>query len=220
MADKLLYDVTKFGTVIDNELGIEVDDSRGRQGDKIITRLHPTSAGGGGQSSQIIIMNRYRPGNRYKYCRLNGTVVQFDAVSFDLTFATEADRDSNVIALPNTSGLPMLGVVEFGNGGPISGPPADPALTSHAAGVHGFVTVHGKVIANVNAAAVAGSFLAAGGGAAGRLGVIAAEGAMHVQAVAEGVQAAAFGRAARALVAEPPTQPLAWKANLTWVMLQ
>lgn len=217
MGDKLLFDVTKFGTTIENELGIEVDDSRGRQGDKIITRLHPTSAGGGGQSSQIIIMNRYRPGNRYKYCRLNGTVVQFDAVAFDLTFATEADRDANVVALANTSGLPMLGVAEFGIGGPLV---TDPALQSHAPGVHGFVTVHGKVIANVNTAAVAGSFLAAGGGAAGRLGVIAAEGGAHVQAVAEGVQAAAFGRAARALVAEPPTQPSAWKANLTWVMLQ
>lgn len=216
MSDKLLYDVTKFG-LKDNELGIEVDDSRGREGDKPVTRLFPQSAGGGGQSSQIVYVNRYRPGNRYKYCRLNGTVVQFDAVQYDITFASEAERDANVVALPNTSGLPTLGVLEFGNGGPLA---TDPALTSHLAGVFGFITVHGKAIANVNAAAVAGSFLAAGGGAAGRLGVIAAEGGAHVQAVAEGVQAAAFGKGIRALVAEPPTQPSAWKANLTWVLIQ
>lgn len=217
MADKLLYDVTKFGTVIENELGIEVDDSRGRQGDKIITRLHPTSAGGGGQSSQIIIMNRYRPGNRYKYVRLNGIVTQFNAVMLDVTFATEADRDSNVVNLTDAAGVAFNGVVEFGNGGPLT---TDPALTAHAAGVHGFMTVAGKAICNVNAAVAAGDFLSSGGGAAGRLVTVAAAGAAYAQAVAQGTQAAAHGVGARALVAEPPTQPAAWRANLTWIFMR
>lgn len=217
MADKLLYDVTKFGTIADNELGIEVDDSRGAQGDKTINRLFPTSAGGGGQTSQIVLVNRYRPGNRYKYVRLNGTVVQFSAVSLDVTFATEADRDSNVVALPDAAGLAFNGIVEFGNGGPLA---TDPALTSHAAGVFGFITVAGKAIANVNTAVVAGDFLSSNGGAAGRLLTVAAAGAAYAQAVAQGTQGAAHGIGARALVTEPPTQPAAWKANLTWIFMR
>lgn len=218
MADKLLYDVTKFGTTIDNELGIEVDDSRGRQGDKIITRLHPTSAAGGGQSSQIIIMTRYRPGNRYKYCRLNGTVVQFDAVRADVTFAAEADRDANVIQTLSTATLGNVldGVIEFGTGGPLV---TDPALQSHAAGVHGFMTVRGKVICNVNTAVAAGDVLATGvpGGAVGRLGTIAVTTPTAPEVV--GIANMASGKGARAMVAEPPTLPSTWKANLTWVVI-
>lgn len=217
MSDKLLYDVTKFGTTQENELGIEVDDSRGRQGDKTVNRLFPSSAGGGGQTSQIVYVNRYRPGNRYKYVRLNGTVTQFNAVMFDVTFATEADRDSNVVNLTDAAGVSFNGVVEFGNGGPLL---TDPALTAHAQGVFGFMTTFGKAIANVNAAVAANDFLSSGGGAAGRLITVAAAGAAYAQAVAQGTQAAAHGIGARALVAEPPTQPSAWKANLTWIYMR
>lgn len=217
MADKLLYDVTKFGTTSENELGIEVDDSRGGQGDKTVNRLFPSSAGGGGQTSQIVLVNRYRPGNRYKYVRLNGTVTQYNAVAFDITFATEADRDSNVINLADVAGLSFNGIVEFGFGGPLA---TDPALTSHAAGVFGFMTTAGKAIANVNSAVAAGDFLSSNGGAAGRLLTVAAAGGAYAQAVAQGTQAAAHGIGARALVTEPPTQPSAWKANLTWIFMR
>jgi hypothetical protein len=209
MGDKLLYDVTKFGTLVENELGIEVDDSRGRQGDKIITRLHPTSAGGGGQSSQIIIMNRYRPGNRYRYVRLNGTVVQFDAVRADITFASEADRDANVIATNGVAlGNVVDGIAEQGTGGPLT---TDPALQSHAAGVHMFITVRGKAICNV-VNTVAGGDLLGSSAVAGQLSTIA----VATPTAAEVIRVAniAAGLGVRAMVTEPPT---GFKANLTWV---
>jgi hypothetical protein len=213
MADKLLYDVTKFGTVIENELGIEVDDARGRQGDKIITRLHPTSAGGGGQSSQIIIMNRYRPGNRYRYVRANGTITQFNSVKADIAFATEADRDANIINTDanDTLGNVVDGIAEQGLGGPLT---TDPALTSHPAGTFMFITVRGKAIANVNAAVVAADVLGPDPATAGRLSTLAVT--TPTAAETRRITNAASGLGIRALVNEPPT---GFKANLTWVKL-
>lgn len=218
MSDKLLFDITKFGTTQTDELGIEADDSRGRQGDKTVSRLFPTTAGGGGQTSQVVFVNRYRPGNRYKYVRLNGTVVQYDAVRADVTFATQADRDANMVQTLATATLGNVldGVVEFGAGGPLA---TDPALTSHAAGVFGFMTTRGKAICNVNAAVVAGDVLVTGvpGGAVGRLGTIAVTTPTAAEVI--GIANMASGKGARAMVDEPPSQPSAWKANLTWVVI-
>lgn len=209
MADKLLFDVTKFGTIQDNELGIEVDDSRGRQGDKTITRLFPVTGGGGGQSSQIVLVNRYRPGNRYKYVRLNGTVTQYNAVKRDVSFATEADRDSNFI---NTSAVNNVlgGVVEFGSGGPLT---TDPALTSHAAGVFGFVTTRGKAICNTTTADAADAQLGTSA-TAGRLSTITI--ATPTAAEVQRVLAAASGLGAHLMVTVPAT---GFKANLSWIVL-
>jgi hypothetical protein len=214
--DKLV-NVTEFGTVQQHELGLELEDMRGKQDTQITTRLFPASnaeATGGGQIVRNYVINRYRPGNKYKHVRLNGTVTQYNAVQYDITFATEEQRAENVINTPDTAGIPSLGILEFGDGGPLA---TDPALTSHAAGVFGFITTRGKAIANVNAAVAAGDFLSSGGGAAGRLVTVAAEGGAHVQAVAQGVQAAAFGAGFRALVAEPAT---GFKANLTWIFVR
>lgn len=214
--DKVI-NLNKFGTSPETELGFELDDNRGRQDDKDVTRLFPQSAGGGGQSVQRVFINRYRPGNRYKQVRLNGTIVQYNAVGHDLTFATESQRSENVVAVPASNSQTIAGVLEFGDGGPLT---ADPALTSHAAGVFGFITTRGKVICNVDAATIAGDFLAPlGGGTVGRLHPLTITGA-YVQADQQRTLSLAAGLGARALVAEPPTQPSAWKANLTWVFLQ
>lgn len=214
-----LINITDFGSTASAfqsgfpELGLELDDQRGRQDTQITTRLFPQTGSGGGQSVQNYVINRYRPGNRYKFVRLNGTVVQYDAVRSDETFASEEQRAENVIQCPNnqTIGNVLDGVVEFGDGGPLTG---DPALTSHSAGVHGFMTTRGKVICNVNAAVTAGQILATGGGAAGRLQAHAVTTPTAAEVIA--IANSASGLGARALVAEPPT---GFKANLTWVKL-
>jgi hypothetical protein len=219
--DKLV-NVTEFGTSSAQfqnglpELGLELDDMRGRQDTQVTQRLFPQSAGGGGQSLANYVVNRYRPGNRYKFVRLNGTVVQFDAVRSDETFVTEEQRAENVIQCPNnqTIGNVLDGVVEFGDGGPLA---TDPALTSHAAGVFGFITTSGKAICNVNVAVTAGQILTTGGGAVGRLQAIAVTTPTAAEVVA--IANMASGKGARALVAEPPSQPSAFKANLTWIKI-
>lgn len=217
-----VFNVTEFGTVAADfasgipELGLELDDQRGRQDTQIVTRLFPTSAGGGGQALANYVINRYRPGNRYKSIRINGTVVQFDAVRADVTFATEEQRVHNVVQTLSTATLGNVldGIVEFGDGGPLT---ADPALTPHAAGVLGFMTTRGLAICNVNTAVAAGDVLATGvpGGAVGRLGTIAVTTPTAAEVI--GIANMASGKGARAMVAEPPTQPSAFKANLTWV---
>lgn len=213
MGDKLV-NIAEFGTVVADfaggisELGFELDDMRGRQDTQVTTRLFPTSAGGGGQTAQNYIVNRYRPGNRYKFVRLNGTVVQFNAVINDIAFGTEEQRAENVVNVTAVN-TPVDGVVEFGNGGPLT---TDPALTSHAAGVFGFMTTRGKAICNVEAGTVAGD----------RLVSTAVAGQLDTFTVAadapsiERVFGAASGLGVRALVAEPAT---GFKANLTWVKL-
>lgn len=214
--DKVI-NLNKFGTTTENELGVELDDNRGREGDKEVRRLFPQSAAGGGQASQLASIQRYRPGNRYKHVRINGTTVQYNAVQHDITFAQEAQRADNVVPVAASNTQPIAGVIEFGDGGPLI---TDAALTSHAPGIFGFMTTRGKVIANVDAATVAGDFLAPlGGGVAGRLHPLSIGGAF-AQAEIQRTLSLAAGLGARALVAEPPTQPSAFKANLTWIVLQ
>lgn len=210
------YDVTKFGTTREHELGIEVQDIKGGEGDKSVSKLLPTSAGGGGQTLQLVFVNRYRPGNRYLYVRANGTIVQFNSVKGDVTFASEAERHAQVVntAANDTLGNVVDGIWEQGLGGPLS---SDPALTSHAAGTFGFITVHGQAIANVETTVVADDLLAASAGVAGRLNTIAVT--TPTAAETRRIANLAAGKGIRALVAEPPTQPSAFKANLTWIKI-
>ena len=207
MPDKFI-DVEKFGTVQENELGLELDDQRGRQDNRIVNKLFPQSAGGGGQSAQAAVITRYRPGNRYKYVRFNGTIVQYDGVRCDITFATELQRDSNVIQC--ATDLPLAGVFEQGSGGPLT---TDPALTSHPAGTFGFITTRGLAIANVNAAVVANEMLGPEA-TAGRLSTLAVTTPTAAETVR--LRAAATGLGVLALVTEPAT---GFKANLTLVKL-
>lgn len=208
-----VFNVTEFGTTQNHELGLELDDQRGRQDEQVVQRLFPTSAGGGGQALANYVINRYRPGNRYRHVRLNGTIAQYNAVFADITFASEFQRIHNVINLTDAAGVPCDGILEFGDGGPLA---TDPALTSHLAGVFGFITTRGLAIANCNTAVAAGDFLSSGGGAAGRLVTVAAAGAAYAQAVAQGTQAAAHGVGLRAMSAEPAT---GFKANLALVKI-
>lgn len=212
-----VYDVTKFGTAKDHEFGIEVQDIRGGEGDKRVDKLFPTSAGGGGQSLQPVFVNRYRPGNRYLYVRANGTIVQFNAVKGDITFAGEAERHAQVVNTAANSNLGNVvdGIWESGNGGPLV---TDPALTSHAAGIFGFITVKGQAIANVNAAVAGDDLLAADPATAGRLSTIPVS-AAYVQVDTQRLANMAASKGIRALVTEPPTQPSTWKANLTWIKI-
>jgi hypothetical protein len=215
MADKAT-DIEKRGLSQENELGYELDDPRGRQGDKIVNKLYPTSAGGGGQTSQPAFSVRYRPGNRYRYVKLNGSVQQFNAVMHDLTFATEADRDAIVVNTAAAANQPCMGIWEQGASGPLA---TDPALASDPANTFGYATVHGKAIANVNAAVVAGDPLGNDAATAGRLSTLTAATPSAAE-VARIMFQSSGGPGIRALVAEPPTQPSAFKANLTWVWLQ
>lgn len=208
--DKLV-DITIRGTTQVNELGFQCDDQRGRQDDKIITELFPQSAGGGGQALANKVVNRYRPGNKYRYVRANGTITQFNAVIRDVTFATVAQRAYNVI---NSSAVSqcIAGVWEQGASGPLT---TDPALGTDAAGVFAFITTHGLAIVNVNAAVVANDKLGSSA-VAGQLVTIDA-GAMYAQAEARAAIAAAAGLGALAMSDEPPA---GFKANLTWVHLE
>jgi hypothetical protein len=212
--DKLL-NVTNFGTTQENELGFQADDQRGRQEDAVVNRLFPATGSGGGQSSQPYVVNRYRPGNKYKYVRLNGTVAQYNAVKYDVSFATESQRMGNVInvAANDNLGNSCDGIVEFGDGGPLL---TDPALTSHVAGVFGFMTTGGEAIANVNAAVVADDLLAPAT-VAGRLDTIAVT--TPTAAETRRISNMAGGKGIKALVTEPPAQPSTWKANLTRVFI-
>lgn len=211
--DKVI-NVAKFGTSQEAELGFEMDDPRGRQDTKTVNRLFPQSAGGGGQAQQLLYVNRYRPGNRYRQVRLNGTVVQFNAVKADVTFATEEQRINNVVntAAASTLGNVVDGVVEFGDGGPLI---TDAALTSHAAGVFGFMTTRGLVIVNANTAVVADDLLAADPASAGRVSAVPVSGA-YVQVDTQRLANMAAGKGLRALVSEPPT---GFKANLCWAYM-
>lgn len=210
--DKVV-NVTEFGTDQRHELGLELDDQRGRQEDVIVQRLFPVTGSGGGQSLQNYVVNRYRPGNRYRHVRLNGTVVQFNSVKFDVSFATEGQRNGNVIntAAAATLGNSVDGIVEFGDGGPLS---ADPSLTSHAAGVFGFMTTRGQAIAKCNVAVAADDLLAADAGTAGQLATIA----VTTPTAAETIRIAnmAAGKGIKALTAEPAT---GFKAGLALVYL-
>jgi hypothetical protein len=212
--DKLV-NITEFGTTQIHELGFGCDDQRGRQEDIVTNRLFPVTGSGGGQSLQPYVVNRYRPGNRYRYVRLNGPVAQYNCVKFDVSFATEGQRATNVIniAANDNLGNSVDGIVEFGDGGPLV---TDPALTSHAAGVFGFMTTQGEAIANVNSAVVADDLLA-GGAVAGQLITIA----VTTPTAAETRRLAnlAAGKGIKALVTEPPAQPSTWKANLTRVFM-
>lgn len=208
-----LYNVTNFGTTQENELGFEADDQRGRQDDIITTRLFPATGSGGGQSAQNYVINRYRPGNRYRYVRLNGTVAQFNAVKNDVAFATENQRGANVINTTADSNLGNVvdGVIEFGDGGPLS---TDPALTSHAAAVFGFMTTRGVCIVNANAAVAAADLLAADPATAGRVSTIAVT--TPTAAETQRIANLAAGKGLRALVTEPAT---GFKANLTYAYM-
>lgn len=210
MSDKLV-DITVRGTTQIQELGFEFDDPRGRQDDKIVSKLYPVTGAGGGQSSQQVIVNRYRPGNRYKYVRANGTITQFNAVIRDVTFATVAQRSANVINSSAVSQV-LAGVWEQGTGGPLT---TDPPLSSDAAGVFAFMTTRGLAICNVNAAVVANDKLGTSA-VAGQLVTITA-GAAYAQAEALAAIAAAAGLGALALADEPPA---GFRANLTYVNLQ
>lgn len=211
MSDKLV-NITEFGTIQNHELGFECDDQRGRQDEQVVQRLFPTSAGGGGQALANYVVNRYRPGNRYRHVRLNGTVVQYNAVKFDITFASEFQRGANVvnIAANDNLGNSVDGIVEFGDGGPAT---VDPALTSHVAGVFGFMTTRGVAIANCNAA-VAADDLLAGGTVAGQLITIAVT--TPTAAETRRIANLAAGKGIKALTAEPGT---GFKANLALVYL-
>lgn len=215
-----VHNVTDFGpNAVDfaaglPELGLELDDQRGRQDEQVTTRLFPTSAGGGGQAAAIYIVNRYRPGNRYRAVRLNGIVVQYNSVKFDVTFASEFQRAGNVI---NTAGVAAVlgnvvdGVAEFGNGGPLT---TDPALTSHAQGVVGFITTRGLAICNLNTAVVADDLLGPDVGVAGRLSTLAVTTPTAAETIR--IANAAAGKGVRALTAEPAT---GFKANLGLVAI-
>lgn len=210
--DKVV-NTTEFGTVQNNELGLELDDQRGRQDDAVVTRLFPQSTTGGGQSLQPYVVNRYRPGNRYRHVRLNGSVVQFNAVKFDVTLASEIQRSGNVI---NTAAILVLGnsvdgILEFGDGGPLT---TDPALTVHAAGVFGFITTRGYAIAKCNVAVVAEDLLAADSTTAGQLSTIA----VTTPTGSETIRIAnlAAGKGIKALTAEAAT---GFKAGLAFVYL-
>jgi len=213
-----VHNVTDFGTSTTAfqgglpELGLELDDQRGRQDTQVTTRLFPVTGSGGGQSAQNYVINRYRPGNRYKFVRLNGTVAQFNAVKADISFATEEQRAENVvnIAANDNLGNTVDGIIEFGDGGPLT---TDPALTSHLAGVQGFMTVKGKAIANCNAA-VAAEDLLAGGTVAGQLITIAVT--TPTAAETRRIANLAAGKGIKAMVTEPAT---GFKANLTWVFI-
>lgn len=212
MSDKLV-NITEFGTVQVHELGFECDDQRGRQDDAVVNRLFPQSVSGGGQSLQNYVVNRYRPGNRYRFIRCNGTIVQFSCVKFDVTFATEGQRHANVI---NTAAAAVLGnsidgILEFGDGGPLS---ADPAATSHAAGVFGFMTTRGMAIGRCNVAVVADDLLAADSSSAGQMSAIA----VTTPTAPETVRIAnlAAGKGIKALTGEPAT---GFKAGLALVYL-
>lgn len=208
-----LFNVTDFGTTQLNELGLELDDQRGRQDEQVVQRLFPQSAGGGGQAPANYVVNRFRPGNRYRYVRLNGTVVQYNAVALDATFASEFQRSGNVVNTAASSALGTVcdGIVEFGDGGPLT---ADPALTSHSAGVFGAMTTRGLAIANCNTAVVASDLLAPDAGVAGRLQTIAVT--TPTAAETQRIANLAAGKGIRALTAEPFTGS---KANLALVFI-
>lgn len=209
MPDKLV-DITRRGTVATNELGLEINDQRGREGDVIVNKLFPTSAAGGGQSSQPDVVNRYRPGNRYKYVRANGTITQFNAVKRDITFATEIQRADNVINSVAVNDV-LAGVWEQGTGGPLT---TEPTLSSDAAGVFAFITTRGLAICNVVATVVAGDPLGTSA-VAGQLSTMVVT--TPTAAEVSRIMAAATGLGAHAMVTEPPT---GFKANLTYVNLQ
>lgn len=209
MPDKFV-DITSRSTTQQNELGFECDDQRGKQGDKIVNKLFPQTGSGGGQTSQQAIVNRYRPGNRYKYVRANGTITQFNAVIRDISFATEIQRADNVI---NCSAVAqcVAGVWEQGTGGPLT---TDPALSSDAAGVFGFITTRGLAICNVEAGVAANDKLGTTA-VAGQLDSLASTTPTTAEVAA--AIAAATGLGALALVTEPAT---GFKANLTYVHIQ
>lgn len=207
--DKLV-DITVRGTTAVNELGVELDDQRGREGNKLINKLFPVTGGGGGQSNQPAVINRYRPGNRYKYVRLNASVGQFNSVIRDLTFSVEANRADNVIPSQAVA-QPIAGVWEQGTGGPLT---TEPAASVDAAGTFGFMTTRGLAICNVNAAVVAGDKLGSSA-TFGTLITITATTPTAAEVIA--AIAAATGLGVHALVAEPAT---GFKANLTYVFLQ
>jgi hypothetical protein len=206
-------DIEKRGLSQENELGFELDDPRFRQGDKIVNKLYPSSAGGGGQTSQNAFTVRYRPGNRFRYVKLNGSVQQFNALQQDLTFGTVADRDSTVVNTGAAANNPCVGIWEQGASGPLTG---DPALASDPVNTFGYMTVHGKAIANTNTAVVTGDPLGNDAASAGRLSTLTAAtpSAAEVQRI---MFQSSGGPGIRALDGEPSA---GFKVNLTWVWLQ
>lgn len=206
-------DIEKRGLNQENELGFELDDPRFRQGDKIVNKLYPQSAGGGGQSSQNAFTVRYRPGNRFRYVKLNGTVSQFDALMQDLTFGTVADRDSTVVRTAAAANQPCVGIWEQGLTGPLT---TDPAIGTDPINTFGYMTVHGKAIANVNVAVAVGDPLGNDSASAGRLSTLTAAtpSAAEVQRI---MFQSSGGPGLRAIEGEPPA---GFKANLTWIWMQ
>lgn len=147
--DKVI-DITKVSLIAEVEAGLELDDNRGRQDDKTVSKLLPASAGGGGQTLQTLFVNRYRPGNRYKQVQIVDAVTdQFDAVVYATATAPVPTRDTRVIQSPAAAnGTPLAGIVEQG-----TGTPASPQL-NFTLNTFCFITTRGKAIARCGVVAV------------------------------------------------------------------
>ena len=206
-----LIDITVRETTQSRELGLEFDDQRGKQDDATVTRLFPQSAGGGGQSAQTYISQRYRPGNRYKYVRANGAIAVYNALKYDVSFATAIQRYANVIQTTNsTAGVnPLAGVYEAAVP---SGTATADAANAIASGTFFFMTTRG--LAPVLTGAVSAGDKLVAITTAGTLNTLNPAGA-YAQAEAQQTLQAASGLGAVAMTANGT--PVAGTA---YVMLQ